>query len=239
MRARFHRLGSRLGCGAAIARTTGRLCSRGRRVRAVVGAVERSRASRVQAWWLLPANRFASGTRGLDSGNDIVLVAGPSSAYAAAQGLLGALGGGALGVGEEPGQAVLMQQINGALFAVLLAATCESYVAGARAGLDPLTMRQILGLETGRNAASSHIVPEQVITRRFAYGKSLGEACRDLDGVSECARALGVTPWVLDKARLLYRLAVQLGSAADDVTTLVKLYEKWARVEVRSPLAPS
>ena len=51
---------------------------------------------------------------------------------------------------------------------------------------------------------------------------------------SEEARRLGVTPWILDKARLLYGLATQLGSPDDDITRLITHYERWANVEVTS-----
>ena len=127
-----------------------------------------------------------------------------------------------------------MHQIHEALFATLLAATCESFVAGAKAGLDPLTMTKILGIETGRNAASARIVPDQIATRRFDHGKRIGDAYRALTLISDEAVRLGVTPWILDKARLLYGLAAQLGNPDDDISRLITHYEKWASVEVRA-----
>ena len=57
---------------------------------------------------------------------------------------------------------------------------------------------------------------------------------RELSLASDEARRLKVTPWILDKTRLLYGLASQLGSSGDDVTRLITHYEKWANVEVNS-----
>ncbi|MPS27424.1 hypothetical protein E2I21_11400 [Alcaligenaceae bacterium SAGV5] len=119
--------------------------------------------------------------------------------------------------------------------ATLLAAACEAFVAGAKAGLDPITMTRILGIETGRNFASSRVLPEQVATRTFAYGKSLGAALNDLDFVADEARRLGVTTWVLDGTRSLYRLAAGLGGGGEDMSRLATYYEAWAGAEVRIP----
>jgi 3-hydroxyisobutyrate dehydrogenase-like beta-hydroxyacid dehydrogenase len=170
--------------------------------------------------------------REVENGVTAVLASGSNAVFEQAKPLLEAIGGRVFYVSEEPGAAQLMQQINGSLFATLLAATCESYVAGAKAGLDPLTMTKILGIETGRNAASARIIPEQVALRKFDHGKRIGDAYRALSLLSDEARRLGVTPWILDKTRLLYGLALQLGSPNDDVTRLITHYERWANVEV-------
>lgn len=177
---------------------------------------------------------ITSTARDVAAGVTDVIASGPRATFDLAKPLLGALGNRVFHVSDDPGAAQIMQQINGALLAILLAATCESYVTGAKAGLDPLTMTKILGIETGRNAASARIIPEQVASGIFDHGKTIGQAYRELSLASDEARRLGVTTWVLDKARLLYGLAGRLGSADDDITRLITHYEKWAKVEVRS-----
>ena len=179
-----------------------------------------------------------TGTRGeLESGQTGIIAGGPAAVLEAAKPLLNALGSRVFRISETPGAAHLMAQINASLFATLLAATCESYVTGAKAGLDPLTMARILGIETGRNAASAHIIPEQVATRKFNYGKTIREIVRALTLLSDEARERGVTTWILDKTRLLYGLAAHLGAPNDDVTRLITHYEKWSNTEVRAPAA--
>jgi hypothetical protein len=118
--------------------------------------------------------------------------------------------------------------------ALALAATCESYVTGAKAGLAASTMLKILGIETGRNSASAHILPNLVAARRFSYGKTIREACIELALLSAEADRLGVTCWILDKARLLYALASRLGDPSDDISCLALHYEQWAKTEVRN-----
>jgi 3-hydroxyisobutyrate dehydrogenase-like beta-hydroxyacid dehydrogenase len=173
-------------------------------------------------------------THDIERGLTTVLAGGAAAVAEQVKPLLEAIGSRVFHVSEKPGAAQVMQQINGSLFATLLAVTSEAFVAGAKADLDPLTMTKIMGIETGRNAASARIIPEQVATRSFAHGKRIGEAERELTLASDEARSLGVTPWILDKARLLYGLAARLGSPEDDVTRLITHYERWANVEVRS-----
>ena len=121
------------------------------------------------------------------------------------------------------------------MFATLLAATAEAFAAGAKAGLAPDAMTRIMGVETGRNAASARIVPEEVATRRFDHGRRIGDLCASLERVSAAARDSGVTPWILDRTRLLYGLAARLGSPDDDASRLVTHYERWVGAEVRPP----
>jgi hypothetical protein len=52
--------------------------------------------------------------------------------------------------------------------------------------------------------------------------------------LTEEARRLGVTCWVLEKAAVLYRLAGSLGTPQDDITRLAMHYEAWADVEIRT-----
>lgn len=173
--------------------------------------------------------------RDVASGARAVLCGGGSAVFERVEPLLAALGTRVFHVSPKPGAAHLMQQINGALFATLFAVSCEAFVAGAKAGLEPLTMTRIMGVESGRNAASERIIPQQVATRTFDYGKRIGQACRELSLLSDEASRLGVTPWIMDKTRLLYALAAQLGGPDDDITRLVTHYEGWAGTKVETP----
>jgi len=176
-----------------------------------------------------------SGTpQDIESGTAAVIASGPAAALESAAPLLDALAGRVFRVSSESGDAQLAQQINGALSATLFAVTCEVFVAGAKAGLDPLTMTRILGIETGRNAASARIIPQQVATRRFDHGLLLAEALRELELASDAAQELGVTAWILEKSRLLYGLAARLGDPQDDITRLITHYERWAGVQVKA-----
>lgn len=196
--------------------------------------IGRSLGKRGIAW--LDAPLTGTAARAAD-GKLTAITSGPRDAFTRTRTLLDAIAGNVFYMGTRPGAAQLMHQINGCLFSTLYAVTCEAFTTGVKAGLAPETMTQIMSVETGRNAASAFIMPQEVATRRFSHGKTIDDALREFDLLSEEARRLGVTTWVADKSRLLYALAVRLLRPGDDITRLVTLYEKWVGVEVRGTTA--
>ncbi|MDW3682814.1 NAD-binding protein [Cupriavidus sp. CV2] len=179
---------------------------------------------------MVPAHASAAqeGWRAVVSGNGV--------AAAQVAPILEAVASKVFHLSHRAGDAQLMVAIDEALSASLLAVGCESYVTGAKAGLEPLTMAKILGIETGRTTASAIIIPEQVATRKFVYGKSLADAHRMLRLVCNEASSQGVTTWVFEATRLLFGLATALDTHGDDVSALIRYYEGWASVEVRQGL---
>jgi len=168
----------------------------------------------------------------------VFLVAGAMDACSKVIPWLTQGGGRALWVSAKPADAMLMRDIHDAVFGTLLGVTCEAFAAGAKAGLVTQSMVRIMGVETGRNAASATILPDHVATRRFSYGRSIGEIKASLDRVSQRADELSMTPWILNKARLLYGLASSLGSPTDDVSRLAVHYERWTGAQVSAATAP-
>ncbi|ALM84236.1 NAD-binding protein [Bordetella sp. N] len=171
-------------------------------------------------------------SRAKDIGVAPLFVGGDVPGIAAAVRLLEVLGA-PLYLSERVADIQRMRHIEEALSAALFAVACESYVTAAKAGLPARTVPRILGIETGRTAASAQIFPEEVLTRRFQHGRTLGDASRALDMMGNEAEALGISAWALSAARLLYRIAVAELGADADMTALAKLYETWAGVEVR------
>lgn len=146
--------------------------------------------------------------------------------------VLQALGQPVCVVSRTAADAQRVRLIEEALGAALFAVACESYVTAVKAGLAAQTVPCILGIETGRTAASARLFPEQVLTRRFSEGRPLAKAAQALEQLGKLAEDLGLSPWALNASRLLYRMAAaQLGGDVD-VTQVVQLYENWAGVEV-------
>ncbi|RTZ45471.1 NAD(P)-dependent oxidoreductase [Candidimonas sp. SYP-B2681] len=168
----------------------------------------------------------------IGEGTGSIIVSGIRDEVATALPLLQKLGKQVFHVSERPGDAQRMRQLDEAIAAVLMAVACEAYIVGARAGLAPEIMPQILGIETGRTLASATLFPQQVMTRRFNHGRRLGTALRALTLVCDDAARLGISPLVLDSARLLYGIAIsQLGENVD-FTKLVCLSEQWTGVKI-------
>lgn len=167
-----------------------------------------------------------------DLGASPLFVGGDEQSLAAAWGSLQALGHPVHIVSHTASDAQRVRLIEESLAAALFAVACESYVTAVKAGLAAETVPQILGIETGRTAASARIFPQQVLTRRFADGRSLENAAKTLERLGTQAEGLSVSPWALNAARLLYRIGVSQLHGGADMTHLACLYENWAGVQV-------
>ncbi len=134
--------------------------------------------------------------------------------------------------GMRPGQAQVMKLVNNLLFAANLAAACEGFAMGAKAGLDPDAMLAMVNAGTGRSVATERVL-EEVLSGRFAFGAALSVLDKDVGlGLTEAA-ALDVPMWTLEQAARVWRFAATQGAGADDVTVIARFMERWAGVEIR------
>jgi 3-hydroxyisobutyrate dehydrogenase-like beta-hydroxyacid dehydrogenase len=127
-----------------------------------------------------------------------------------------------------------MKLVNNLINAANLATAFEALVLGAKGGLDPDQMVNVLNVSTGQNSATLTKVPKAVLTGSFDYGSSLTIMVKDVVlGLRE-AEALGVPMWVHGAVGQLWRFAEQQGLGPADFTSMIKVLEGWAGVEVRS-----
>jgi 3-hydroxyisobutyrate dehydrogenase len=176
----------------------------------------------------------SGGPKGARAGTLTVLAAGPPAARAEVMPWLRAIGGTVFEVGDRPGQAQLMKLVNNLINAANMATAFEALVLGAKGGLDPDQMVQVLNVSTGQNSATLTKVPKAVLTGSFDYGASLTTMVKDVALGLQEAEARGVPMWVHETVGQLWRFGEQQGYGPRDFTTLIKVLEKWAGVEVRS-----
>ena len=137
-------------------------------------------------------------------------------------------------VSETVGLGHMMKLINNLLSGTAIAITAEAMVLGVKAGLDPEIMLKVLNLGSGRNCATEERFPNHVLDRSFNNGFANGLMRKDVRLCLEMAETLQVPLWVGTAVdRLWMQAVVQLG--ADQATTsIVRIVEQWAGVEVRS-----
>jgi 3-hydroxyisobutyrate dehydrogenase-like beta-hydroxyacid dehydrogenase len=177
---------------------------------------------------------ISGGPKGARAGTLTVITAGPPEARSEIRPWLHRIGKNVFEVGDRAGQAQLMKLVNNLINAANMATAFEALVLGAKGGLDPDQMVNVLNVSTGQNSATLTKVPKAVLTGTFDYGSSLTIMLKDVVLGLQEAEALGVPMWVHGTVGQLWRFAEQQGLGPADFTSLIKVLEGWAGVEVRS-----
>lgn len=175
----------------------------------------------------------SGGVPGAAKGTLSIMVSGSKEGYDANLSILEVIGKKIFYVGPAVGQAQTMKLANNYLSAVALAATSEAMVLGAKAGLDPNVMLDVLNASSGRNSATFDKFPSAVVNRKFDYGFKSGLMYKDVALCMQEADRMGVTMWVGGNMKELWKLAKEKLGADSDTTEIVRIFEEWASVEVR------
>ena len=136
-------------------------------------------------------------------------------------------------VGEGAGQAQTLKLANNLLAAAALAVSSEAIVMGVKAGLDPRTMLDVINAGSGRNSATQDKFPRSVLPRTFDFGFATGLSYKDVRLCVDEAEAFGVPMIVGSAVRQLLAVTNARYGADSDFTSIVRVVEEWAGVEVR------
>jgi 3-hydroxyisobutyrate dehydrogenase len=146
-----------------------------------------------------------------------IMVGGADEDVASAQPVLRVLGDparqfrtGRLGSGHA------MKALNNVIGAATYCATAEAVLAGARFGLDPKTMIDIINASTGRSFVSEQVIGANVVTGAYATGFALGLMAKDVAIARSIIAAAGADAPVLALTDQRWAAALgELGPAAD------------------------
>jgi 3-hydroxyisobutyrate dehydrogenase-like beta-hydroxyacid dehydrogenase len=177
---------------------------------------------------------ISGGPTGARAGTLSVITAGPRAALEEIRPLLTRIGENVFEVGERPGQAQLMKLVNNLLSAANMATAFEALVLGAKGGLDPDLMVNVINVSTGRNSATLDKVPRAILPGTFDHGAKLSTMVKDIALGLEEAEALGVPMWVHESVGQLWRFAATQGLGDADISALIQVLEGWAGAQVRS-----
>ncbi|MGH3279276.1 MAG: NAD(P)-dependent oxidoreductase [Trebonia sp.] len=145
-----------------------------------------------------------------------LMVGGADDDVARAQPVLRVLGDparqfrtGGLGTGHA------MKALNNVIAAATTCVTAEALVVGARFGLDPATMLDVVNSSTGRSFVSE-VFASEVITGRYGTGFALGLLAKDVRIAASVAAAAGAdTPAITLAVERWAKALAALGPAAD------------------------
>lgn len=136
-------------------------------------------------------------------------------------------------VGEKPGLAQVVKLGNNMLAAAALVASSEALAMGVKAGVDPQVMIDIINVSSGRNSATQDKFPQAILPGTFDFGFATGLSYKDVRLCVDEAESLGV-PMVLGSlVRQMLAVTQAKFGAASDFTSIAKVIEEWAGVEIR------
>jgi 3-hydroxyisobutyrate dehydrogenase-like beta-hydroxyacid dehydrogenase len=137
-------------------------------------------------------------------------------------------------VGEKPGLAQIAKLANNLLAAAAMVVSSEAMAMGVKAGLDAKVLIDIINAGSGRNSATQDKFPRCVLTGTFDFGFATGLSYKDVRLCVDEAEALGVPMVVGAAVRQMLAVTNAKYGADSDFTSIAKVLEGWAGVEIRS-----
>jgi hypothetical protein len=173
----------------------------------------------------------SGGVGGAEAGTLALMVSGPRPEFDRLLAVLEVLGR-PMHVGEQPGSAQTMKLMNNILAATALVATSEVVVMGAKSGLDPEVMIDVLNAGSGATSASRDKFPRAILPRTFDYGFATGLMVKDMRLYLDEANALGVPVEIAEAVARLWETTLNDEGADSDFTSAIKPIERAAGVTV-------
>jgi 3-hydroxyisobutyrate dehydrogenase-like beta-hydroxyacid dehydrogenase len=178
----------------------------------------------------------SGGRGGAVKGTLAVMAAAPRESFDTVAPYL-AVFGKVIHVGEKAGLAQTMKLVNNLMSVAALAITSEGMVMGVKAGLDPRVMLDVLNASSGRNSATEDKFPRAVIPRSFDFGFTTGLSMKDIRLCLQEADAMGVPMPVGSAVQQILSVTNSIYGPEADFTSICRLVESWAGVEVKPPEA--
>jgi len=178
-----------------------------------------SRAAKHNIEWV--GTPVSGGTIGAEKGTLTLMASGLDSAFKKVEPILQVLGKNIFYLGSAPSLGQTMKIVNNTLCAVSIVASCETLVYGAKAGLDPQTMLDVINVSSGRNFATQEKIPQCIVNREFPMRFSTDLLHKDIKLCMEEAEKLGVPMTVSAAARQFLAFAISQGDGPKDYARII------------------
>lgn len=129
------------------------------------------------------------------------------------------------------GQGLALKLVNNMLIQTSTVAIAEAFVMGAKAGLDPKVMYDVIKVSTGASFALDYRVP-RFLSGDFSPGGTVDISYKDQELETAFAKALGVPLFLANVSQQIYQMARAKGLSKQDGASVVTLYEEMAGVKL-------
>ena len=173
----------------------------------------------------------SGGAPGAEAGTLTLMVSGKREAFERVRPLLDMIGKNIFYVGEAAGLGQSMKLVNNLLFAANLVSAMEVLVMGAKAGLDPEKILEVVNVSSGRSFVTTDRIPQTVLPRNFPERFATELLFKDVKlGIDEAER-LDSPLYMAQTVRAMLAFAVSQGDGPIDCANLIKHFEGWAGTE--------
>jgi 3-hydroxyisobutyrate dehydrogenase len=174
----------------------------------------------------------SGGVEGARAGLLTVMAAGHAGTLDRCRPVLEVLGDRIYHVGDAAGLGQTVKVLNQALYFTGLAVSAEAIVIGAKAGIDPDVLVDVIGESSGGNWALKNRAP-LAWRNEYRSGGALSIALKDLRAATQLADDLEVPALVASSTTHLFKLAESLLGAEGDDPLVVKAMEVIGRHALR------
>jgi 3-hydroxyisobutyrate dehydrogenase-like beta-hydroxyacid dehydrogenase len=174
----------------------------------------------------------SGGVKGAREGTLAVMVSCPEATFERVEPIVKTFGK-VFYVGAKPGLAQVVKLGNNMLAAAARVASSEALAMGVKAGVDPKVMIDIINVSSGRNSAIQDKFPRAILPGTFDFGFTTGLSYKDVRLCVDEAEALGVPMLLGALVRQMLAVTQAKYGAASDFTSIAKVIEEWAGVEIR------
>ncbi len=175
----------------------------------------------------------SGGVSGAESGALTIMVGASDDEFEKARPVLNHLGQKIYHVGGVgSGQAIKL--VNNLLLGVNMAAASEALTLGAKLGLNPDAMLDIISQSSGSSYAVTAKAKNFIVKGNFAPGFAVDLQYKDLGLAISTAQSLSVPLPIGTLAQQIFEIAKARGQGREDISSVVKFYEELAHTEVRS-----
>lgn len=175
----------------------------------------------------------SGGSQGAINGTLSIMVGGEEKIFEQARPVFESMGKNLFYVGPQ-GAGEVVKLINNALAGTIAASIAEVFVLGVKAGADVETMAKIIGVSTGGSWQLANQFPLRAFNGSFQPGFMTDLLYKDLGLALDLAEENQTTTPLTALTRQLYEMVRAAGYGRDDYTSVLKVLEQMAGIEVRS-----
>jgi 3-hydroxyisobutyrate dehydrogenase len=174
----------------------------------------------------------SGGVSGAQAATLAIMVGGDAEPLARATPVLKAIGPNIFHVGK-PGAGNTVKAINNMMACVNGLAMMEGLVLGVKAGLDPMTIYEVVKASSGGSKALERI-PRALIPRDFDPGFKVALMNKDLETFTTIAKELHVPVSFANVAQRYEQAALAAGLGEQDTSVVLTIIERLAATQVPS-----